>query len=173
MKLIDYYASYFEEHGDLKIIKHPYYDLHVPSGKPCFFDKACNATNTFIAMSSRNKNKFENYHICLACSANYFTSWNQPDMIEYHQHAYGVDLNKEIVIPSLCGKYKYDRLVTKHDKKIKWLATQQNGEVVGFFKKPKIWDGYWLCETRFSAIYQSHIKAYDGDWKDSLQKIES
>ncbi len=167
MKLFEYYASHFEEHGDLKNVMHPYFGLHVPSGKPCFFDKVCNSTNTFIAMSSRNKNKFANYHICTGCSVNYFTSWNQPDKIEYHYFAYGADLNQEVKT----HKYEYGHLIAKYDKKIKWLATQQNGVVVGFFKKPKIWDGYWLCETRFSAIHQSHIKAYDGDWKNSLEKV--
>lgn len=96
MKLFEYYATHFEQHGDLKLLKHPYFDLHIPSDKPCFFNKVCKSNNTFIAMSSRNKNKFENYNICLSCSRNYFTSWNQPNMIEYHYHAYGVDLDADV-----------------------------------------------------------------------------
>lgn len=71
-------------------------------------------------------------------------------------------------------KHKYRTLQHPHDpKKIKWLATNSLGEVVGYTIKPRVYDDkYWVTGRVFTSFHQRHIKPYDGDWKDSLEKVK-
>lgn len=71
------------------------------------------------------------------------------------------------------GKYVYDHLYHPYDpSQIKWLATNKNGDVVGFAKKPDIVEDIrWSTGYVFTAYHQRHIKPFKGDWRESLEKI--
>lgn len=94
MKLLEYYARYFEEYGDFKSVMHPFWESVIKTNSPCFFSRVCSSDDTNLVMSSRKGDQM--YHVCKSCLKNYLLSWNQPNMVEYHKCSTGVDLDAEI-----------------------------------------------------------------------------
>ncbi len=67
--------------------------------------------------------------------------------------------------------------MTKYDwsnvpKEVNWIATDSNGNVFGYYKKPKLQEnGYFMhIGDNFYYPEKGWMESYNGNWIDSLEE---
>lgn len=53
-----------------------------------------------------------------------------------------------------------------------WVAMDKDGDWYWYDTKPYLDDNEWWNNVSYSDLYGFNIAPFDGDWKDSLIKVE-